>query len=91
MAPVDGSATQDRTPDFNGSVSDSGAGLDVSLIKLYVDRSDDAANGTLVGVTSGHEDEREADTGTAADGDTAVSWEFTPGNSLPEDFTTWNG
>jgi hypothetical protein len=46
-APADGSATQVRLPLFSGSVSDTGAGLNVAgdlPIRLFIDNSNDADN-----------------------------------------------
>ncbi|NQU96470.1 MAG: hypothetical protein HQ548_02340, partial [Chloroflexi bacterium] len=90
IGPADAAATQDRTPTFSGSVTDSGSGLMLeSSVLLFIDDGDDATNITAVDVTVASSDSNTPDVPTtAADGDASVSWDFTPGTALPTGFVT---
>lgn len=46
-SPADGSFATDTTPDFIGTASDSGSGLDVTSLHLVIDNADDANNAGL--------------------------------------------
>jgi len=88
IGPADASATQDRTPTFSGSVTDSGSGLMLeSSVLLYIDDEDDATNVTAVEIAAGDQNTPDIPA-TAADGDASVSWDFTPSTALPTGVTT---
>jgi len=80
--PAHESATQDETPVFEGTVTDSGSGLLLeSSVEIFIDQTDDPDNGVGVVVTAGAADPDIP--ATAADGDASVSWDYTPGLAIP--------
>jgi len=79
LAPVTKFATQSNQPAFTGTISDSGAGLDVSTILIGVDTDN---SGTI------DSDEKVAPTVTGADGDLQVTWKYTS-SALPEADIDW--
>ena len=92
--PVTGTATQNQTPTFSGSVSETGAGLDVSSVMVVYDNRDDATNGTAVvditatsatfpGTAGTHYVDLAPSTSGYADGDTAFSFSKAPGSAIP--------
>jgi len=85
--PANTSATQDQTPAFSGSIIDTGgSGLDVS-VKLYIDDDADATNATAVEIASGDAFTPGIAVG-AKDGDSTVTWSFTPSAALPTGIAT---
>jgi hypothetical protein len=86
-APANLLATQDQTPSFSGSIVDTGgSGLDVTLV-LYVDDENDATNAAGVEIAAGDANTPVNNAG-AKDGDSTVTWTFTPTNGLPTGITT---
>ncbi len=88
-SPLNGSATTNRRPTFSGTISETGAGLSVDTIKVFVDDGDDAANDDDVvtsfvtgAILSGALDLGVSTSG-AVDGDTAFSFSDSPDNDIP--------
>ena len=87
-APVNGSATQVLRPAFAGSVTDSTAGLDVSKILVFIDETDDAADGSDVLATKDSAVDVNTPTkpATSVDGVTSSTFTLTPAANLPKLF-----
>ncbi len=89
-APASGSATQDDTPIFSGTVSESGSGLKIDEIKVKWDNTADANNsGPVVNVATGNNlasdvQELSISTSGAVDGDTAFSFSEDPSSPIPD-------
>jgi hypothetical protein len=86
--PLNGSSTQNERPTFSGSVSDTGAGLDISAITVAYDNANDAANASPVvdvtnGTLSGSAATLGISTSGAVDGDLAFSFSQAPGSDIP--------
>jgi hypothetical protein len=86
--PVSGTATQNTQPTFSGSISESGAGLDVSSIDVLYDNSNDAANSGAVintgtGALAGGAVSLSVSTTGAVDGDSAFSFSKPPSGPIP--------
>jgi len=79
LAPITAFATQATQPEFTGTITDSGAGLDVSTIVIGIDTDD---GGTI------DADEKFTPTVTGADGDVQVTWKYTT-TALPEGDIDW--
>jgi len=89
-APASGSETQNRLPNFTGNVSDAESGLDVSTFGLYIDQTDDAANGTIVITNSAttvaptiNGTIASIDTSGTSDGASTMSFSHTPSAAIP--------
>jgi hypothetical protein len=89
--PVNGSATQNQTPTFSGSISDGGSGLKINQIKVLIDDEPDAANAVPIvspsGVTLGTALDLAPTTSGSADGDPAFSFSKPAATALPNGIT----
>jgi hypothetical protein len=89
-SPSTGSETQNRLPSFTGNVTDNQSGIDVSTFALYIDQSNDAANGTIV-ITATDTSSAPTINGTAAsidtsgtsDGASTMAFSHTPSTAIP--------
>ena len=102
--PVSGSATQNQRPTFSGSISESGAGLDVSTIQVVYDNRNDplgttAAGGTDVADITAQSVSLPGSAGTdyvdlapstsgAVDGEPAFSFSAAPTGDIPAGLTS---
>jgi len=93
--PSTGSETQNRLPSFTGNITDNQSGIDVSTFALYIDQTNDAANGTIV-ISATDTSSAPTITGTAAsidtsgtsDGASTMAFSHTPSTAIPTAVTS---
>lgn len=79
LAPITAFATQATQPEFTGTITDSGAGLDVSTVVIGIDTD----NSSTIDA-----DEKFTPTVVGSDGDVQVTWKYTT-TVLPEGDIDW--
>jgi len=91
--PTTGSSTQNRRPTFSGTVSETGAGLDISTVTVVYDDADDAANtNAVINATTGVLDNTAValpiTTTGSVDGTLSFSFSQAPSGDIPSTVNT---